>query len=226
MKTKKRIFRFIYLAGLMAGFYLFPANVLAQCEVKLDEIKGTYEGGCKKGKAEGSGKAVGTDTYEGEFKKGLPHGEGAYTWANGNVYKGVFKKGKKEGKGKLVFKTATKDSTRTGYWADDVYIGKYPYLHKIMQTDFTIARASINQISSSGNEIQIVYIKGNKMLSTEDISLTETEGQYSALHQSAQIKKILGVTFPFSCIVKGGDGGFEFRITQGGTWKITVEVKP
>ena len=100
MKTKNRIYRFVYLAGLLAGFYLFPTNVLAQCEVKLDEIKGTYEGGCKKGKAEGSGKAVGTDTYEGEFKKGLPHGEGTYTWANGNVFRGLFKKGKKEGKGK------------------------------------------------------------------------------------------------------------------------------
>ena len=226
MKTKKRVSRFVYLVGLLTGFFLFPTNVLAQCEVLLDEIKGTYDGGCKKGKADGFGKAVGTDTYEGEFKKGLPHGKGTYTWAGGNVYTGMFKKGKKEGEGKLILKTATTDNTRIGYWRDDEYIGKEPYLYKLTQKDFSIVRASFKQYSSSGNEIQIVYIKGGKMISTNDISIIETEGRYTSVHQSPQTKTILDVTFPFSCIIRGGAGGFEFRITQRGTWRITVEVKP
>ena len=37
----------------------------------METLKGTYTGECKKGKANGRGKAVGTDTYEGFFKTGL-----------------------------------------------------------------------------------------------------------------------------------------------------------
>lgn len=225
MKIKKKVTWFIYLAGLLAGFYLFPANVFAQCEVFQDDIKGTYDGGCKKGKADGFGKAVGTDTYEGLFKKGLPHGEGTYTWANGNVFTGVFKRGKKEGEGKLIFHAATKDSIRTGYWLDDEYIGKEPYPYKLMQKDFNLVRASFERINSTGNEIQITYIKGGKMISTDNISINETEGRYTTIHQSPQTKTVLNVTFPFAGIVRGGGAGFEFRITQRGTWTITVEVK-
>ncbi len=226
MKIKKKRSWFAYLAVLLAGFYLFPTNVFAQCKVFPDDIKGTYEGDCKKGKANGFGKAVGTDTYEGEFKKGFPHGKGTYTWANGNVFTGMFKKGKKEGEGKMIFKIATTDSSRTGYWMDDEYIGKEPYLYKITQKDFNIVRASFNRTTSGGNEIQIVYVKGGKILSTSDISITETEGRFTTIHQSPQTKSILGVSFPFSCIVRGGDAGFEFRITQHGTWRITIEIKP
>ena len=69
MKIKKQVSMFVYLVGLLAGFYLFSTNVFAQCEVLLNDIKGTYDGNCKKGKADGFGKAVGTDTYEGEFKE-------------------------------------------------------------------------------------------------------------------------------------------------------------
>ncbi|MCK4466097.1 MAG: MORN repeat-containing protein [Bacteroidales bacterium] len=226
MKIKKQVSRFVYLVGLLAGFYLFPTNVFAQCEVLLDDIKGTYDGGCKKGKAYGFGKAVGTDTYEGEFKKGLPHGKGTYTWANGNVFTGMFKKGKKEGEGKLIFHIATKDSTCIGYWLDDEYIGKEPYPYKLTQKDFNIVRASFKRISSSGNEIQIFFVKGGKVISTNNISIIKTEGRFTTVHQSPQTKTILDVTFPFSCILRGGAAGFEFRITQRGIWKITVEIKP
>ena len=217
---------FVFPAGLLAVFYLFPTNGFGQCEVSLNDIKGTYNGDCKKGKASGFGKAVGTDTYEGEFKKGYPNGKGTYTWANGNVFTGVFKKGKKEGEGKLIIKSAAADSVRTGYWKDDEYIGKEPYLYKTMQKDFNIVRTSFSRINPNGNEIQIIYVKGGKVISTENISITETEGQYSTIHQSAQTKIIIGVTFPFSCTVRGGAGGFELRITQRGTWKIIVEIKP
>jgi hypothetical protein len=33
------------------------------CEVDQQSLKGTYTGDCKKNKAHGKGKAVGTDTY-------------------------------------------------------------------------------------------------------------------------------------------------------------------
>ena len=226
MMINKQASRFAYLTVLLAGFYLYPTNVFAQCEVFLESIKGTYDGGCKKGKADGFGKAVGTDTYEGEFKKGLPHGKGTYIWANGNVFKGMFKKGEKEGEGELVFKTAIADSTITGYWLDDEYIGKEPYPYKLMQKDFNIASVSFRRINSSGNEIQIIYVEGGKEISTNNIFVIETEGRFTTVHQSPRTKKILNVAFPFSCTIKGDTAGFDFRITQPGTWKITVEIKP
>ncbi|MGV8092965.1 MAG: hypothetical protein AB2L24_14000 [Mangrovibacterium sp.] len=46
------------------------------CKVLLTEISGSYEGECKKGLADGFGKATGVDQYEGELKKRLPEREG------------------------------------------------------------------------------------------------------------------------------------------------------
>ena len=63
---------FIYILTI-----LFSINAKTQdCTVAVDALKGKYEGACKNGKAEGLGKATGTDTYEGNFKAGLPDGNG------------------------------------------------------------------------------------------------------------------------------------------------------
>ena len=95
------------------------------CKVLKAEINGSYTGECKKGKANGKGKAVGTDSYDGDFVAGLPHGKGTYTWPNGNVFNGEFLNGKKEGKGILVVKRENlKDSTIEGFWENDKYVGK------------------------------------------------------------------------------------------------------
>ena len=93
------------------------------CRVMVDDIAGSYEGDCSKGKAHGQGKAIGKDTYEGEFKKGYPDGQGTYTWINGNYYEGEFIKGKREGEGKMVFASVKEDSVQAGYWEDDIYQG-------------------------------------------------------------------------------------------------------
>ena len=111
---------------------LFSVSVYSQnCEVDKEALKGTYTGDCKKNKAHGKGKAVGTDTYEGEFKNGIPDGEGTYTWNNKNVFEGKFIKGLREGKGKMIFKReGAQDSVVEGFWKKDAYIGKNekPYI--------------------------------------------------------------------------------------------------
>lgn len=94
------------------------------CKVRLDDIAGSYEGDCLKGKAHGQGKAIGKDTYEGEFKKGYPDGQGKYTWINGDYYEGSFVKGMKEGEGKMVYASVNADSVITGMWEDDLYQGQ------------------------------------------------------------------------------------------------------
>ncbi|MDZ4810202.1 MAG: hypothetical protein SGI96_18345 [Bacteroidota bacterium] len=55
----------------LTAFLLYISYLFAQnCAVEMGTIKGTYTGDCKKGKASGKGKAIGTDTYKGDFKTG------------------------------------------------------------------------------------------------------------------------------------------------------------
>lgn len=104
-------------------FALTLNNAFSQdsCKVLKPEISGKYSGDCKNGLADGKGISEGIDTYEGKFKKGLPHGQGLYTWATGEVYKGSWKKGKKDGDGKFTFSSNGHDTTTTGVWKDDAF---------------------------------------------------------------------------------------------------------
>lgn len=91
------------LVGLVVFLVFCVSLVHAQynCQVKVKELQGQYNGECKKGLANGEGVAKGTDSYAGRFKKGYPHGFGVYSWANGSNYIGNFTKGKKDGYGLL-----------------------------------------------------------------------------------------------------------------------------
>jgi len=128
---KRKILANGYL--IAASFVFFYDVVFSQdCTVSMESLKGSYTGECKKGKADGKGKATGTDTYEGEFKSGLPNGEGIYTWKNGNVYSGHFSKGMMDGKGHLLIKRSNaSDSIVDGYWKKDMYAGKYESPYKV-----------------------------------------------------------------------------------------------
>lgn len=65
----------------------------------------TWSGGCVGGKATGKGvlqwyqEGKPGSHYEGEYKDGKLHGNGVYTWADGDRYEGEFKEGKKHGRG-------------------------------------------------------------------------------------------------------------------------------
>lgn len=47
----------------------------------------------------GQSQSVQIPSYQGEIKLGLPHGEGTFTWASGNVYEGSWASGKRQGSG-------------------------------------------------------------------------------------------------------------------------------
>jgi len=139
-----------------------------ECAVEKESLKGTYTGDCKKGKAQGKGKAVGIDTYEGDFKSGLPDGHGTYTWGNKNVFTGKFIKGLREGFGTMNMKNKDgQDSVFTGFWKKDEYIGKNenPWL--------------VNSKSGSVSRINVDYTKGNA--NTVKIVITSTTGGVPSL---------------------------------------------
>src|SRR6266852_3028718 len=122
-------FKHFFFVATFASLLSMPCKA-QDCSVTLPALTGKYDGECKNGKAEGTGKVVGDDSYEGTFKAGLPDGKGKYTWKNGDSYDGQWTKGLKNCDGVMRYKLAEKDSIVTGFWKKDKYIGLYekPYV--------------------------------------------------------------------------------------------------
>ncbi len=203
------------------------------CEVLMESIVGVYDGECKKGLAEGTGTARGTDTYTGEFKKGLPDGQGRYIWENGNYYSGDFVKGAKEGYGELwVKREGKKDSLQAGYWFKDIFVGASNVPYKVSHSS-NIKNVMIEEITENGNEIMIVYSRSKRAVVAEGIRVVAdqevkplSEFEYTVLRK---------VDFPFT----GAKMDFrsqsltnseimeyhlEFDIFKKARWLITIEL--
>ena len=138
---KKSNTLFLLIALSIAGTNPLFAQ---DCKVLDPNLVGTYTGDCKSGKASGVGKAVGKYTYEGEFKYGLPEGKGKLTIDSGNYYKGNFKKGKRDGQGTGFFKNVHgEDSLQSGFWKNDVFIGQYESIFKVVNKTFMVSGVDI-----------------------------------------------------------------------------------
>lgn len=125
------------------------------CIVSLDSLKGTYDGECSNGKANGEGRAIGVDMYEGAFKNGLPDGTGKYSWRRGGYYYGSWKKGLKEGKGEFHLPINGVDSAIIGYWKRDRYIGEYEKQYVIIANSSRLSKVDCRLIEKSGSDISI-----------------------------------------------------------------------
>ena len=217
---------FLMLIFSISSVYLFGQQ---DCKVLKSEITGSYKGRCKKGLANGKGKAVGTDNYEGIFKNGLPHGKGKYTNSIGEVYEGDWKKGLRHGEGRFSFNAEGKDSTITGIWEKNVYIGPirvnpYKILRKI-----SVDRYSINRIHD-GNQVLIsIYQNGAINTNIEDLTIIANKGMEISFGNSIGYEHI---KFPFFCKINYRTWNkfhtahnnviFEFEITQPGNWKVVI----
>jgi hypothetical protein len=208
------------------------------CKVSLDSLKGTYEGDCKNGKAEGKGKATGTDTYDGDFKNGLPEGLGKYTWKNGNYYYGAWKKGLKEGKGQLHgFENGT-EKLVTGYWKKDKYIGQYENPYKIISTTTEIGRVEVRNMSKKGSSISVT-VKGlndnmGNSINNSPVNITVMtdfqilKGSYNSRSNTkltnADVTIFRDVVFPFTATFNFGNSILQIEIYEEGDWDINVPI--
>ncbi|MDO5979181.1 hypothetical protein [Flavivirga spongiicola] len=216
---------------LICAFSLFTSyntvNKIAQdCKVKLEAINKKYEGDCKKGYAHGFGKAWGaSDYYEGKFHKGLPHGEGSYTWENGNTYVGNFSKGLMDGKGVLTLKGLSgKETIKKGFFKKGKYLGVYERPYKVIsQTGIRTIKFRENSIKQ--NEVRITVYKDGQIITPSftitDLNNTPVENRNGTV--------LTNVVFP----LKRVDLSFNvdtftykaiFEIYKESNWEVTLSL--
>jgi hypothetical protein len=207
------------------------------CKVMPDSLKGTYEGGCKNGKADGTGKATGTDAYDGEFKSGLPDGLGKYTWKNGNYYYGEWKKGLKEGKGQLHgFENGT-EKLITGYWKKDKYVGLNENPYKILSTTTDIGRVDVRNMNKKGSSISFTVksladnttpfsANSNNIAVMTDFQITR--GSYNTKSNTklpnSDVTVFRDIIFPFVATFNFGSSILQIEIFEEGEWDIYVPI--
>ena len=200
------------------------------CLVDMESIKGTYTGGCKKGLADGYGKAVGLDTYEGEFKKGLPHGEGIYTWRSGKKFEGKFQNGRMHGKGAVTQNINGADSLTTGFWRQDAYVGMEFLPDVGIVSRRNVDRIAISQEPGNGGRIRIRFIRmGVKNGAITDLQVTADTGIQQLSVGEMYIDHAL---FPFNTIITYRtpnkfntailDVRVELNVNFDGNWLITL----
>ncbi len=206
------------------------------CTVLTDSLKGTYEGGCKNGRAHGQGKAVGINSYEGDFKNGLPEGKGKYTWSNGNYYYGSWKKGLKEGKGEFHRFENGVETRIAGYWRDDNYRGDYEHPYVIQNTTTDIGNVRVSKLSNTDKSVSISVTGlvsstsfGSSFGSrTTMTSFFVTRGSYISKASNTLTDKDItvfqGVVFPFRGTFYFGNSILEIEFFEEGGWDVVVPV--
>lgn len=224
----------------VSSLLLLMLNLKAQnnntCFIGLDSLKGSYEGGCSNGKANGEGTAIGTDTYAGTFKNGLPEGKGKYTWKNGDFYYGAWRKGLKEGKGELHLPVNGIDSVITGYWKKDVYKGQYENPYAILNNSNDIGRVEVSKIRGQMTvTVTVMNLIGGGNLYNSSLTTTTrmtdlkvTRGSYMSKASNAltnkEITTFQGVVFPFRAWMYFGSSNVEIELYEEGSWDITVPI--
>ncbi|MEO6251671.1 MAG: hypothetical protein ABIO79_00070 [Ferruginibacter sp.] len=209
----------------------------ATCMVLLDSIKGTYEGDCKAGKANGNGKSVGTHTYDGEFKNGVPEGKGKYTWTNGDYYYGNWKKGQKDGKGELHRFENGKETVVKGFWKKDNFKGEYENPYLITNTTSDIGRVQVSKMSSTESSITITVESlnnsssiGSSSFQTSTIMTSHqvTRGTYVSKSNNAMTNKEIttfrAVVFPFRATFNFGNAIVEIEFFEKGAWDVIIPI--
>lgn len=231
----KRFLTFlIVFYGLMNTLSVFAQE---PCKVLLPAIAASYDGPCKKGKAEGIGTAAGTDKYSGSFKDGLPSGKGVYQWQNGDIYDGDWIKGKMDGNGTMTYKRSGKaDSVVKGFWKKDAYVGKFERPYIIHSQTSQISRIEVLKGSDEDESTITVELLNAEAGLPRPVSIiqktiltdiTVASGSYDKKVSLNEVNrgvafKLLEVVFPFKARYKIGTLDMVIEIMEPGDWLINV----
>jgi hypothetical protein len=228
----------LILLSFLSVIILTAGAQTADCKVLTDSLKGTYDGGCKNGKADGKGKATGTDIYDGEFKNGLPDGTGKYSWKNGGYYEGEWKKGLKDGKGEMHTIENNEVTVKTGYWKKDKYIGLYETPYKIFNNSSDIGRVEVNNTGKKGQSITVTVKglldkTGGSGINTPGNIVVMTDfqimrGSYTSKSNNklpnSDVTVFRDVVFPFMAIFSFGASSLQIEFYESGDWDVQVPV--
>lgn len=231
--------KILFASILVISLQSFSQN----CTVVPEALKGTYEGGCKKDKAEGTGTATGTDSYTGEFKTGYPDGKGKYNWKNGDWYDGSWKKGQREGQGSMHYLVVGgKDSTVTGFWKKDKYFGLYekPYIIHSKTPDITTADVEVTKGTVATDiKFSIESVRGganglNQSGATQYPKITITNmdivsGEYLNKVDNDNLPKtfistLKSVQFPFRARITMGTDILDIEFLEKASYEVTIKI--
>ena len=227
--------KLLLLAFLIVTIFTARAQN-TDCKVLTDSLKGTYEGDCKNGKADGKGKATGTDSYDGEFKNGLPDGMGKYTWKSGGYYEGEWKKGLKDGKGEMHTIENNEVTVKTGFWKKDKYVGQYENPYRIITSTSDVGRVEVNNTGKKGRSITItvkglidkssLYGNPNAIVVLTDFQVVR--GMYTNKSNNkltnSDVTIFRDVVFPFMATFTFGASSLQIELFESGDWDILVPI--
>lgn len=234
----KKYFSFLFF--VVTVLFFSPVVLAQNCKVLDPNLAGVYTGECKNGKAEGLGKAAGTNTYEGQFKLGLPDGTGIYSDAKGNSFKGSFKKGKRDGEGVAIIKTETGETnTVTGFWKKDVYIGLFESTYKLVTKTYMVNTVNITFEPASSIptiELNLESVTGGSVDVHGDIpkpTLSEAifvKGSYQNMSTiSTQQKRntyiLQNLIYPATVIFKVGTEEVQINFNEQKNYKVTITLR-
>jgi hypothetical protein len=219
---------------LLLSFYSYSQT----CEVDKESLKGTYTGDCKKNKAHGKGKAVGTDTYEGEFKNGLPDGQGIYTWSNNIMFEGRYIKGLRDGKGNMIFKReGAKDSIVEGFWKKDVYIGKHERPWEVISKTGSVTKVEVDYSPENVQRIKIIVTNttggvsgvGGQLPKYKVDNVLVIKGYFERQtslesHFKSTETTLTNVTFPFRVKLLIAKEDVEIEFFEQGSYIVNISI--
>ncbi|MEZ4884880.1 MAG: hypothetical protein R3E32_09160 [Chitinophagales bacterium] len=200
------------------------------CKVMMPTLEGTYEGDCKKGFAEGTGKAVGLDQYEGDFKKGLPHGKGTYTWSNGDYYIGNWKNGERNGVGMMRIAgeaTTEKPKDREGIWKNGKFVRAiFEANHKFLRKQ-NVVSASAKKMDDAINRVQTNITNASEvrdLMIINDSGILEQDGNNRITIRDPQFPLHVKINYRTSSKLSGTDIDVvvEYILGSPGNWMVTL----
>jgi hypothetical protein len=208
------------------------------CTVVPESLKGTYEGGCKNEKADGTGTAAGLDSYTGEFKNGYPEGKGKYTWKNGDWFEGEWKKGSREGHGAMHYAEKDPGDSLAGFWKKDKYIGKNEKPYNVTYKTRNLGTVSVTKENEKDKEILFAFKSsfGGAVTTqgqTDKVAITDITAENGTFltrfddnsNPKTSMTTLRNVTFPIKLkITMSSDDVLEIEFLEEGKYSVDVKV--